>query len=514
MQSFMRFRVAPARVALRPLASLIRSSEARPPAALHRQSDGSTRSITYKVTVRTGDYRGAGTNANVKLQLFGSRGKSPSITLDEECLVSSDTNSSSTQNWKGMETSGDRPGIFDRNSHQVFEIDVPRELGDIQSVQIGHDNEGLGSGWYLENVLVESEVLPLDGYDSVPNTVDFICGKWIGDVDSGSGGVSGPLERVLLRKENLGGSSSFEPEVSRFALVAGGPGLKICTSGVAVPHADKVRRGERGVNRRNLGHAGDDAYFIAGEKAVGLADGVGQWRDKGIDSGEFSRSLMSTCLKYAESSYGRQSASALLASSASDVSQSGKEGSSTACILTLDQATGVASVANLGDSGVLIGRWSNKKGKPRVVFRSPQQEHEFGYPFQLGHHEHADHPARAQLFSVVLEAGDIIILGTDGLFDNVSDADILEDVFKHVEQPGDAKKKSIEVGSFGSRKSNELRLLSLKMASGLAELAFSKSVDKRCDTPFSRSASEAFDIIYRGGKKDDITVLVAYVAPK
>ena len=54
---------------------------------------------------------------------------------------------------------------------------------------------------------------------------------------------------------------------------------------------------------------------------------------------------------------------------------------------------GVASIANLGDSGVLIGRWGDggvsRSGQklvagPRVVFRSPQQEHEFGYPFQLG----------------------------------------------------------------------------------------------------------------------------------
>ena len=31
---------------------------------------------------------------------------------------------------------------------------------------------------------------------------------------------------------------------------------------------------------------------------------------------------------------------------------------------------------------------------------------------------------------------------------------------------------------------------------------------------FSMSASEAFDIVYRGGKKDDVTVVVGCVAPK
>ena len=67
-------------------------------------------------------------------------------------------------------------------------------------------------------------------------------------------------------------------EKSRSAISRGGPGLKLCTSAVAVPHADKVRDGARGVNKRSFGHAGDDAYFVGGEKAIGVADGVGQVR--------------------------------------------------------------------------------------------------------------------------------------------------------------------------------------------------------------------------------------------
>ena len=280
---------------------------------------------------------------------------------------------------------------------------------------------------------------------------------------------------------------------------------------MATPHADKVRHGGmRGVNHRDSGYAGDDAYFIGGENAMGVADGVGQWREKGIDSGKFSRKLMSSCLQATKSSYGeRLSASALLVSAASGVAQSEVQGSSTACIITLDKVKGIAEIANLGDSGVLIGRWNEAKEAARVVFRSPQQEHEFGYPFQLGHHEHADHPATAQTFTAVLEVGDIVLLGTDGLFDNVSDAEILEEAFSiaNATEPG-AENRPIDAQS-----SLRLRHLALKIASSLAEMAYLKSMDKRESTPFSRSASEAFDIVYQGGKKDDITVVVGCVAP-
>ena len=41
----------------------------------------------------------------------------------------------------------------------------------------------------------------------------------------------------------------------------------------------------------------------------------------------------------------------------------------------------VGQVTNLGDSGILIGRPSTGE----ILFRTPQQEHNFGFPYQLGH---------------------------------------------------------------------------------------------------------------------------------
>lgn len=38
---------------------------------------------------------------------------------------------------------------------------------------------------------------------------------------------------------------------------------------------------------------GDDAHFICEEKqTIGIADGVGGWKDKGVNAGEYARELM------------------------------------------------------------------------------------------------------------------------------------------------------------------------------------------------------------------------------
>lgn len=47
------------------------------------------------------------------------------------------------------------------------------------------------------------------------------------------------------------------------------------------------------------------------------------------------------------------------------------------------------------------------------------------------------------------------------------------------------------------------------MVHRLTKLAFEASMDKSRTTPYSKGASDAFDMVYSGGKPDDITVLVA-----
>ncbi len=54
------------------------------------------------------------------------------------------------------------------------------------------------------------------------------------------------------------------------------------------------------------------------------------------------------------------------------------KGSATACILRCLPDEGELHAANLGDSGFLLVRGGNP------VFQTPQQQHHFNFPYQLG----------------------------------------------------------------------------------------------------------------------------------
>ena len=98
-------------------------------------------------------------------------------------------------------------------------------------------------------------------------------------------------------------------------------------------------------------------------------------------------------------------------------------GGSTACLGHLDEPNGVLRVANLGDSGFRLVR----SGKVTAV--SGEQRHSPFTPWQLtvapaGQDMIEDQPEAAELVELMLEPGDIVILATDGLFDNVYDDEI------------------------------------------------------------------------------------------
>ena len=98
------------------------------------------------------------------------------------------------------------------------------------------------------------------------------------------------------------------------------------------------------------------------------------------------------------------------------------KGSTTATVAQLTQDFKIKT-CNLGDSGYLILRPAD----PTIekVFRSTSQQHYFNCPYQTGNH--SVKPPSAQGFSTShdIQLNDIIILGTDGLWDNVFDDDIM-----------------------------------------------------------------------------------------
>ncbi|ORY02113.1 protein serine/threonine phosphatase 2C [Basidiobolus meristosporus CBS 931.73] len=241
---------------------------------------------------------------------------------------------------------------------------------------------------------------------------------------------------------------------------------------------------------------GEDSYFRRHD-AMGVADGVGGWKGKkGANPALFSRKLMHyACLELEKYDgiedglfydYYDVSPTKILERSYEllnrDVAKEGILGSSTACIVVLRDDE--LRIANLGDCGVSVIRQGD------FVFRTEEQQHCFNYPYQLGTGS-LDKPSDAQAFTVKVEKGDIVILGSDGIYDNLSDEDILDIVLR-------------------STSGSLMNINPQKVSDALARQAKIVSEDSTFPSPFQdRAMQEGF--YYQGGKIDDISVLVALV---
>ncbi|KAF5306839.1 hypothetical protein FQA39_LY00069 [Lamprigera yunnana] len=255
---------------------------------------------------------------------------------------------------------------------------------------------------------------------------------------------------------------------------------------------------ERTIPRLIQGQFGDDAWFTARYKTadvLGVADGVGGWRAYGIDPGEFSLHLMQTCQRLV--SIGRFSPnnpSELLARSYHELLHHKKAilGSSTACVVILNKENSMLYTANIGDSGFMVVR----RGK--VIHKSEEQQHYFNTPFQLslpppGYQANvlSDQPDSAITNNFPVENGDVILVATDGVFDNLPQSLLIQELCKVQ----------------GER--SALRLQTV--ANSIAWMARNLSFDETFISPFAESAfANGIDTI--GGKPDDITVILATVA--
>jgi protein phosphatase PTC7 len=246
------------------------------------------------------------------------------------------------------------------------------------------------------------------------------------------------------------------------------------------------------------GKFGDDAWFSTTNKyadVIGVADGVGGWRNYGIDAGEFSNYLMRTCERIVQSEcFNPQQPVDLLANSYYELLEHKKPilGSSTACVLVLNRENNTVYTANIGDSGYIVVR------NGEIVHKSDEQQHYFNTPFQLslpppGNQQHvlSDSPQAADRDSFPVEDGDVILVATDGVFDNVPKS-ILLDTLKQVEGERDAIKLQMT-------------------ANTIAFMARSLSFDSEFMSPFAVNARKN-NINTIGGKPDDITVVLATVA--
>jgi len=275
---------------------------------------------------------------------------------------------------------------------------------------------------------------------------------------------------------------------------------------------------------------------------VGVADGVGSWRLRGVDPRDFSQRLMHCCAKYLNSSAPEESLSntdeytphpsplEVLQRAWEMVTREKIVGSCTACIVTLDHQMSQLSYANLGDSGLIILRHidsevagtvyrnrttprSDRTSDLRIAFLSQQQLRSFNLPYQLGYV--GDEGGRGQVFEEPTDAnvtgystrpGDIVIVATDGLFDNVELDEICSLAFEwETKWFGGANEGKALPGD----DSTETEALN-DLAKTLCDRSREFSLDNSRDSPFAILAKDN-DILWSGGMPDDCTVLALRV---
>jgi protein phosphatase PTC7 len=233
----------------------------------------------------------------------------------------------------------------------------------------------------------------------------------------------------------------------------------------SIPHPAKVAKG------------GEDAYFLSDDmKVIGVADGVGGWGDIGVDPALYSKSLMEGAKLSVQGSQQPMRDPVEIMSDAYQYSTY-VQGSSTCCIVMLNGIH--LTAANLGDSGFMVLRGLD------IVYRTKEQQHSFNFPYQIGTGS-ADKPEHSQRIAVEVQPGDLIITGTDGLWDNLFDDDIIEVVANAPNDPA-------------------------TIAQLIARQAHVVANDKDIISPFSKSARSNGYPLATGGKLDDITVMVGRV---
>ncbi|KAJ3217104.1 hypothetical protein HDU67_008481 [Dinochytrium kinnereticum] len=246
---------------------------------------------------------------------------------------------------------------------------------------------------------------------------------------------------------------------------------------------------------------GEDAYFSRCD-SMGVADGVGGWSHsqlKGANPALYSRKIMHYACQqlqafddvandYDINDYYDVDPIRVLSDAydltCRDATAEGLVGSTTAMIVILRDDE--LRIANLGDCGLMIIR------NNEAIFRSEEQQHSFNFPFQLGTGS-KDLPRDAQKYAVKVLEGDIVIMGSDGIFDNVFDEEVLE-IVKGIVQGGNPALSDPQ-----------------KITDALLLRSRDVSEDTRTmDSPFQTRAIQE-GLYYQGGKLDDVTILAGVI---
>lgn len=233
------------------------------------------------------------------------------------------------------------------------------------------------------------------------------------------------------------------------------------------PHPEKVSWG------------GEDAGFSVG-RTFGVFDGVsGAEKEKGKKL--YSKFLSDSMKK----KIGKEGLSINqitdYMTEAKELADETATGASTAVVASIGEDN-VLRALNLGDSVCLVLRDGAVAARTREII------HFFDCPYQLGD-DSPDRPRDGTKLQAEIFPGDIIVAGSDGVFDNLSDADVCD-----------------IVASFGPKTKSS------QIAKKIVDRSRTVSLDTNAVTPYSTVARgrSGYDQYKsgRGGKVDDISCIV------
>ena len=344
---------------------------------------------------------------------------------------------------------------------------------------------------------------------------------------SAAAASAAPHVGLHIAASSCGKKYQFSPEKSTFDYVpAEGDGLGL------------QKGGDIWEKRKGRPQSGEDAYFVAqvGKDsttvAFAVADGVGGWQDRGIDPSDFSHGLCSHMAQFAV--YWTNATAPMpkqLLQMGYDALLEDPEieaGGSTACVVVAD-GTGRMRVANLGDSGFVHLRLG------KVDHFSDPQTHAFNTPYQMsltppdilrqsmmfGGTPLNDSPSKADTADHMLHHGDVLVLATDGVWDNLDAQDVLQ-IVSNIMRNSQAWERTRDSGyTVGEKLSGLVQrgqaekhglegTLQATIAAAIVSEAKTAGLSKKRDGPFAKAVRKEFPGEgWAGGKADDIAVLVA-----
>lgn len=300
------------------------------------------------------------------------------------------------------------------------------------------------------------------------------------------------------------------------------------------PHDDKKESG------------GEDSWEDS-PHLLAVADGVGGWSQQGVDAGKYSKSLCQNVAKLL-----RDKPDHYLSDVKSLLTDAWKKnyhkGSSTFVMATLPRKGTKIHTINVGDSGYAIFRRTSIDTPYKLIYESEIQQKGFNFPYQLGAEGNGDTPEVGAINSHELLPGDMVILASDGVLDNLEFKEIPE-FLTEMEQKYQAEEGPQSLHHFQDHNEERRQRLAQKAQEGKKETkdndddsteddeapfdmeyppfytldttfiadsikhrAYELSKDPKHNSPFSKSAKKhgkRFD----GGKEDDITVVVGILTP-